>query len=108
MYHLIVRLTLAKNGFRLDDHQAGSINSVLAAGRDMPELQRVFARPDGRAWSPGDRLVQPDLAKTLRLIAEQGAEMDGGHLPALARPRELVERLEAYRIALLPSGAWAT
>jgi len=27
-------------------------------------------------------------------------EIDGGHLPALARPRELVERLEAYRTAL--------
>jgi pimeloyl-ACP methyl ester carboxylesterase len=27
-------------------------------------------------------------------------EMDGGHLPALARPEELVERLEAYRIGL--------
>jgi pimeloyl-ACP methyl ester carboxylesterase len=25
-------------------------------------------------------------------------EMDGGHLPALARPTELVERLERYRI----------
>jgi hypothetical protein len=24
-------------------------------------------------------------------------EMDGGHLPALARPAELVERLERYR-----------
>jgi len=24
-------------------------------------------------------------------------EIDGGHLPALARPKELVERLEAYR-----------
>ena len=28
-------------------------------------------------------------------------EMDGGHLPALARPRELVERLEAYRTGLV-------
>ena len=27
-------------------------------------------------------------------------EIDGGHLPALARPRELVERLEAYRTGL--------
>jgi pimeloyl-ACP methyl ester carboxylesterase len=27
-------------------------------------------------------------------------EMDGGHLPALARPEELVERLEAYRAQL--------
>lgn len=30
-------------------------------------------------------------------------EMDGGHLPALARPKELVENLEAYRAALLVS-----
>jgi pimeloyl-ACP methyl ester carboxylesterase len=27
-------------------------------------------------------------------------EMDGGHLPALAHPHELVERLEAYRLEL--------
>ena len=27
-------------------------------------------------------------------------EIDGGHLPALGRPRELVERLEAYRTGL--------
>lgn len=29
-------------------------------------------------------------------------EMDGGHLPALSRPKELVERLEAYREELPP------
>jgi pimeloyl-ACP methyl ester carboxylesterase len=29
-------------------------------------------------------------------------EMDGGHLPALARPRELVARLEKYRLELGP------
>jgi pimeloyl-ACP methyl ester carboxylesterase len=27
-------------------------------------------------------------------------EMDGGHLPALSRPQELVDRLEAYRVGL--------
>ncbi|GAB2846075.1 alpha/beta fold hydrolase [Actinoallomurus bryophytorum] len=27
-------------------------------------------------------------------------EMDGGHLPALSRPKDLVDRLEAYRAAL--------
>jgi hypothetical protein len=27
-------------------------------------------------------------------------EIDGGHLPALSRPRELAQRLEAYRVAL--------
>jgi hypothetical protein len=29
-------------------------------------------------------------------------EMDGGHLPALARPKELAERLEAYRAEVEP------
>jgi pimeloyl-ACP methyl ester carboxylesterase len=33
----------------------------------------------------------------LGIIAD---EMDGGHLPALGRPNELVERLEAYRSEL--------
>jgi hypothetical protein len=36
------------------------------------------------------RVVQERLAIT-------PDELDSGHLPALARPRELVERLEAYR-----------
>jgi pimeloyl-ACP methyl ester carboxylesterase len=27
-------------------------------------------------------------------------EMDGGHLPALSRPKDLIDRLEAYRAAL--------
>jgi hypothetical protein len=30
--------------------------------------------------------------------------MDGGHLPALARPVELVDRLEAYRAEAVLSG----
>jgi len=30
-------------------------------------------------------------------------EMDGGHLPALGHPHELVQRLEAYRAALVAS-----
>jgi gamma-glutamyltranspeptidase/glutathione hydrolase len=65
---------LAHKGFLLDAHQAGSLNSVLVSGRDMRELQRAFGRTDGRAWSEGDSLVQPDLAKTLRLIADQGPD----------------------------------
>jgi hypothetical protein len=29
-------------------------------------------------------------------------EMDSGHLPALSRPKELVDRLEAYRTRAFP------
>jgi len=67
-------VTLAQDGFILDKHHAGSLNSVLASGRDMAELQRVFGKPGDGKWAAGDRLVQPDLAKTLKIIAEQGAD----------------------------------
>lgn len=65
---------LARQGFILDAHQAASLNGVLAAGRNMPELQRVFSPAGGGDWSKGDRLVQPDLAKTLSLIADLGPD----------------------------------
>jgi gamma-glutamyltranspeptidase / glutathione hydrolase len=65
---------LADKGFILDVHHAKSLNDVLASAKNFAELQRVFAKPNGKKWVAGDRLVQPDLAKTLRLIAEQGPD----------------------------------
>ncbi len=67
-------IKLGRDGFALDAHEAGSLNGVLASGRDMPELQRVFRRPDGQSWSQGDQLRQPDLARTLGMIATRGAD----------------------------------
>lgn len=65
---------LAAEGFILDKHHAGSLNKVVAAAEGFAELRRVFGKPDGKIWAAGDRLVQPDLTKTLRLIAEDGAD----------------------------------
>jgi gamma-glutamyltranspeptidase / glutathione hydrolase len=65
---------LAEKGFILDAAVARSLNSVLADGRDFAELRRVFGKPDGSPWVRGDRLTQPDLARTLRLIADGGAD----------------------------------
>jgi len=65
---------LAEDGFILDAHHAKSLNEYLEKAKDFAEFQRVFGKPGGEAWQPGDRLVQPDLAKTLRLIAEIGPD----------------------------------
>jgi gamma-glutamyltranspeptidase/glutathione hydrolase len=65
---------LAENGYILDKHHADSLNKILAAAKALPEFQHVFAKPDGKAWQKGDRHVQPDLAKTLRTIAEGGPD----------------------------------
>jgi gamma-glutamyltranspeptidase/glutathione hydrolase len=67
---------LANDGFLLDRSLASSLNGVVASSREFPELRRVLGKPgaDPASWSPGDRLVQKDLARTLRLIADEGPD----------------------------------
>jgi gamma-glutamyltranspeptidase / glutathione hydrolase len=77
-------IELADRGFDLDAATAKSLNDVLATSdkTQFRELHRVYGRPDGEKWKAGDRLVQPDLARTLRRIAEHGA--DGFYLGDVA------------------------
>ena len=67
-------LALARDGFTLGEADA----AIVAARADRlakdPEAARIFLRPDGSPYRAGDRLVQPDLAKTLALIAEKGSD----------------------------------
>ena len=65
-------IELAREGFALDADKARSLNNVLRLYPQMTELQRVFTKPDKTPWQPGDRLTQPELAKTLQLIADHG------------------------------------
>jgi gamma-glutamyltranspeptidase/glutathione hydrolase len=66
---------LAEEGFILDDQLAGSLNSLVAGSEEFPELRRVFGKDGGAAsWRAGDRLVQKDLGRTLRRIAEDGPD----------------------------------
>ena len=69
-------ITLARDGFLLDAETARSLSDVLADSdaTRFAELHRVFRQVDGKRWRPGDRLVQPDLARTLERIADQGAD----------------------------------
>jgi gamma-glutamyltranspeptidase/glutathione hydrolase len=65
---------LAADGFAVDAALARSLNSGLKNAEQFAEFRRVYGKPDGSAWAAGDRLVLPELAKTLRAIAEQGAD----------------------------------
>jgi gamma-glutamyltranspeptidase/glutathione hydrolase len=65
---------LAEEGFVIDAPLANSLNWVVAGSAEFPELRRVFGKDGSAAWEAGDRLVQKDLAKTLRHIAEQGPD----------------------------------
>ncbi len=67
---------LAREGFVLDEPHARSLNGLLRqdSRKNNPELHRVFANPAGRPWQAVDRLVQPDLARSLQRIAEEGPD----------------------------------
>jgi gamma-glutamyltranspeptidase/glutathione hydrolase len=69
-------IILARDGFVLDDAVARSTNETLAAApaAEFPELHRVYGKPGGGQWKAGDRLVQPDLARTLQMLADLGPE----------------------------------
>ena len=65
---------LADKGFIVDSNLAKSLNDTLADAPEFLEFQRVFGKPAGGAWQPGDRLTQPDLARTLRVLADVGPD----------------------------------
>jgi gamma-glutamyltranspeptidase/glutathione hydrolase len=72
---LVPAIRLADEGFVMDAALASSLNRVIARSPDFAELRRVYGKDGGAArWRAGDRLVQKDLAKTLRRIAEQGPD----------------------------------
>lgn len=67
-------VNLAEKGFLLDSTLANSLNGIVSNGKEFPELQRVFGKQGKATWQGGDRLIQTDLAHTLRLLADQGPD----------------------------------
>jgi gamma-glutamyltranspeptidase/glutathione hydrolase len=65
---------LAEDGFILPDSLASSLNNVVNTSDDFPALQQALGKDGKGRWRAGDRLVQKDLARTLRLIAEKGPD----------------------------------
>lgn len=76
---------IAAEGVTLDAELASSLNRIVSESPTFPEFCRVYGKDGGRsAWAAGDRLVQPDLANSLREIADQGPDaFYRGHLAEL-------------------------
>jgi gamma-glutamyltranspeptidase / glutathione hydrolase len=66
-------IELAEQGFVLTRGDADILASGTASFAREPGIAAIFLR-DGRPLSAGDRLVQSDLARTLRQIADQGPD----------------------------------
>jgi gamma-glutamyltranspeptidase/glutathione hydrolase len=65
---------LADDGFPLTAVMARSLNAAVNSGRSPTEFVRCFGKADRSAWKAGDTLIQKDLGRTLRKIAEDGAD----------------------------------
>jgi gamma-glutamyltranspeptidase / glutathione hydrolase len=67
-------VNLAQDGFVLDEPMVKSLNLAVRRPGGSEEFRRLFGKDGKPDWKVGDRLVQTDLAKTLRHIAEDGAD----------------------------------
>src|SRR5262249_4116940 len=73
-------IKLADEGFVISAHTAKHIASEFPA---FPDHAKTFYGKDGKPLQAGDKLVQKDLARSLRLVAARGAKaIHGGELGA--------------------------
>lgn len=69
---------LAENGFEIDARTAGLIANAFPR---FPDHAKAFYGQGNRPLQAGERLVQTDLARSFRMVAEQGAAaVHGGEL----------------------------
>jgi gamma-glutamyltranspeptidase/glutathione hydrolase len=67
-------IKLAREGFVLTRADTDFLDAGVAGFRKDPEAAKIFLRPDGSPWQPGDLLVQKDLANTLERISQEGTD----------------------------------
>jgi gamma-glutamyltranspeptidase/glutathione hydrolase len=65
-------IELAEVGFPIGNHLASEIPVALNAGILQPETREVFLHGDGSPKALGEKLQQPDLANTFRLLKRDG------------------------------------
>ncbi len=64
----------AAEGVPVDAHLAKMLREHAVEIRQFPELAAVYLKSNGEPYEAGEILVQQDLAETLRLISDRGAE----------------------------------
>jgi gamma-glutamyltranspeptidase / glutathione hydrolase len=67
-------VALARNGFVLTRDDTEMLDAKADELAKDPGAAKIFVRPDGSHYQPGDRLVQTDLAATLDAIARAGPD----------------------------------
>jgi gamma-glutamyltranspeptidase / glutathione hydrolase len=79
-------IALARDGISITDDTADALPNDHPRLARWPSSAKIFLKADGSALSPGDRLVQSDLAASLEAVAQDG-------------PRAFYEGPIAYKLA---------
>ncbi len=67
-------IALARDGYVLGPGDVMLLNTATEGFRKDPASARIFLRPDGSLFRVGDLFKQTDLAHSLELISEHGAD----------------------------------
>ncbi|WP_333613180.1 gamma-glutamyltransferase [Psychrobacter sp.] len=67
-------IALAENGIEVTAGLSESLEALSDRLQKWQSTKKIFFKPDGSAYQPGELLRQPELAKSLKLIAAKGAD----------------------------------
>ncbi len=67
-------IELARDGIRVSNDLATNLASEREWLGSHPETRRVFYKPDGSTYAPGEILRQPDLAWSLQQLSDEGPD----------------------------------
>jgi gamma-glutamyltranspeptidase/glutathione hydrolase len=67
-------IQLAEKGFVVTPHFSDGLKEKEAMLKKRDSSGKIFYKPDGSFYEPGERFIQKDLAATLRRISEQGVK----------------------------------
>jgi gamma-glutamyltranspeptidase/glutathione hydrolase len=70
---VVPAIRLAEEGFQLSDRQARSFTSLIQRMDDVPATVAKFSK-NGTPYEAGETWKQPDLARTLRRVMENGRD----------------------------------
>ncbi|WP_227694093.1 gamma-glutamyltransferase [Psychrobacter immobilis] len=67
-------IALAEDGIEVTAGLSESLTALSDRMQKWPSTKKIFFKPDGSAYQLGERLKQPELAHSLKLIAAKGAD----------------------------------
>ena len=65
---------LAERGFKISYYEANILNVYKSFFAKNKAASKIFIKDNGKPWKKGDKLIQKDLAKTLKRIARYGRD----------------------------------